>query len=86
MKLLTKPAFAIVKKGIETVIPDALTTRRFTGLVDLLDQALKVEEYTTVLTRIFGSDLDISQREITEARAYRKLLLARYEIAPYSPG
>jgi hypothetical protein len=84
-KLVTKPVFTAVKHGVTSILPDAWVTRRFTGLIDLLDEALQVEDYSSVLHRLFGDSLDISQAELTEARRYRQLLATRYGIESIAP-
>lgn len=86
IKMLTKPAFAVVKKGMEQVIPDMFSTRRFTGFMDLYEDTLRVEDYFSSLTRLFGSQLDISQGEVTQARAFQNLLKSRYSIGTPLPG
>ena len=85
VKPATKPAFAIVRHGMQAIPPDVWTTRRFTGLVDLLDEALRIEDYSSLLARIFGDSLDISQGEIAEARRYRDAIMSGYGFEWRSP-
>ena len=77
-KALMKPAFALLKKGVIAVAPDYLAAKRFTGLVGLMNEALEVNGYGPLLRRVFGDRLDVSQREITDAKKYRKEIISRY--------
>jgi len=79
-KMLIKPAFAVLKEGMTNVLPDAISVRRFTGLIDLMDQALNVESYGNLLERLFGRSLDISQEEITEAKHYKYYIQTKYGV------
>jgi len=80
MKMVTKPAFAVLREATTTIVPEFFSVRRFTGLVDLLSESLKIQSYGDLLHSVFGRDLDISQREITEALRYRKALVEKYNI------
>jgi len=77
-KALVKPTLTLLKKGATTALPDLLATRRLTGLVGLMDEALRVNDYSSQLTRIFGERLDISQREISHAKQYRQQIISKY--------
>lgn len=77
-KLITKPAFAVAKELLANVAPDTLALRRATGLIDMLDQSLGVEQSATLLARVFGRQLDIRQSELTAARQYRQYVVQRY--------
>jgi predicted DNA-binding protein len=79
-KIITKPAFRLLEEGITNIIPDKLMTRRFTGLVDLMDQALKVKDNMQILEKVFGEKLDISQQEITNVKQYRKNLASKFNL------
>lgn len=77
-KVIAKPAFKLLEEGITNFIPDKLMTRRFTGLVDLMDQALKIEGNNQLLGKVFKEKLAISQAEITNVRKYRHNLVTKY--------
>ena len=77
-KILTKPAFKLLEEVFSNIVPDKLMTRRFTGLVDLMDQALNVGDNNQLLRKIFGEKLDISQQEITNVRKYRQNILSKF--------
>lgn len=77
-KILTKPAFKLLEEVFSNIIPDKLVTRRFTGLVDLMDQALNVGDNNQLLRKVFGEKLDISQQEITNVRKYRQNILSKF--------
>lgn len=79
-KMLTKPAFALIKEGVTSVFPEMLSVRRFTGLIDLMDQALDISNYSSLVSRIFGDSYDVSQQEITEAKRYTQYLQTKYKI------
>lgn len=85
-KMLVKPAFAVIKEGVTTLLPEALSVRRFTGLINLMDEALSVERYSSLLGRVFGDSIDISQREITEAKRYKQYVQSKYQIGPPFPS
>ena len=77
--IISKPAIALAKEGID-LLPEIVRSRRFTGVIDILDQAINVRQYSDLLNRAFGKKLDISQYEITEARKYQRVLESRYSI------
>lgn len=79
--IVTKPATAIVKEGLD-LVPDLFRSRQFTSLIDMLDLAVNVSDYSRLLENVFGDRLDVSQYEITNARKYQKVLEERYSIAP----
>lgn len=79
-KILTKPLFKLLEEGVTNFLPDKLASRRFTGLVDLMDQALKVEDNNAILKKVFGKKLDISQKEITSVRKYRQSLVSKFNL------
>jgi hypothetical protein len=79
-KMITKPAFAVLREAATTLVPEFLSVRRFTGLIDLLSESLEVQSHKGLLSRVFGSSLDISQKEITEALRYRKVVAEKYGI------
>jgi hypothetical protein len=78
-KALAKPAFMLLKEGLTNVVPDKLVTRRFTGLIDLMDQALRVKDNNQLLRKVFGERLDITQNEITNVRKYRQNILSKFD-------
>ena len=80
-KAIAKPLFALVKKGVGDLAPDLIAAKRFTGLVGLMDEAIQIEGYGTLLQRIFGKRLDISQREIAEAKRYREYVMKNYGLS-----
>jgi len=63
-----------------------LSVRRYTGIIDLMDEALKIKEYENLLVKVFGDNLDISQQEITNIKAYRKYIASTYNIGLTSPS
>ncbi|MCL4275067.1 MAG: hypothetical protein KJZ77_14455 [Anaerolineales bacterium] len=77
-KVLTNPAFMLLKEVLTNVIPDKLVTRRFTGFIDLMDQALQIEGNNQILRKVFGEKLDISQEEVTSVKKYRQNLISKY--------
>lgn len=85
-KMLVKPAIEVLKEGVSNMLPDMLSVRRFTGLIDLMDEALNVENYSAILTRVFGERLDISQKEITEAKRYKQYLQTKYDLGLQLPS
>jgi hypothetical protein len=85
-KLLLKPAIAVAKEAVTNWVPDMLYTKRYTGLVNLLNDAFEIEDYGNLLRRVYGDHLDISQREITAAKSYRKIIIERYNIDLPTPG
>lgn len=80
-KMITKPAFAMIKEGVTSLLPEMISVRRFTGLIDLMDQALEVNNYSGLLSRVFGDTLNISQQEVTEAKRYKHYLQSKYNLA-----
>ena len=85
-KMLVKPAVTAAKEAIASLVPDAVSFRRFTGLIDLLDQALAIEGYSTLLGRVFRDDLDVSQLEITAIKQYQRKLVSSFDYAPALPS
>ena len=85
-KAITKPAFALIKHGLTSIAPELIGTRRFTGIVNLLDDATRIEDYGQLLRRVFGFALDISQKEITEAKKYRSHIISSYDFRLPTPG
>jgi len=85
-KMIIKPTVSAVKEAIASLVPDAFSFRRFTGLVDLLDQALAIESYTQLLRRVFHDDLDVSQAEITAIKQYQSKLLSSFDYATPLPS
>jgi len=77
-KMLIKPTFAVIKEGMTNVLPEMMSVRRFTGLINLMDEALNVEGYSRLLQNVFGDSLDLSQKEITDAKLYRQHIQSRY--------
>jgi len=86
VKLLTKPAVSVVKEAITNWLPDVINTRRYTGLVTLLDEAFKIQDYGNLLHSVFGEKLDISQRELTEVKKYHKTIIDHYGLQLPYPG
>ena len=85
-KAIVKPTFAILKKGLTEWLPDLFTTKRFTGLVDLMNESLQIENYGNLLPKVFCNTLDISSQELSEARAYRRVIIDAYDIPLPTPG
>ncbi|MEO0529533.1 MAG: hypothetical protein AAF266_03040 [Planctomycetota bacterium] len=85
-KLVTKPIFALVRQGVTTVAPDVFALRRYTGMIDLIDKSLEIKDYTSLLARVFGDSLCISQSEITAARRYREFVEKKYGIPLVGPS
>jgi hypothetical protein len=85
-KAVLKPTFSILKKGLTDWVPDLLATKRFTGLVDLLSETLELKSYEDLLSKVFGSSLDISPLELSEARRYRQHIISTYGISLPTPG
>jgi hypothetical protein len=85
-KAVIKPALALLKKGVTAVAPDFLAAKRFTGLVGLMNEALEINSYSEILDRVFGNQLDISQREISHAKQYRQEIISRHGIELPSPS
>lgn len=84
-KMVTKPALKLLSKGITEIAPDLLQLRRFTGLIGLFDEAFAKLDHGSLLCRIFGDQLDISQKEVTEARKYREKMMSLYNISIPQP-
>lgn len=84
-KMVTKPALKLLSKGITEIAPDLLQLRRFTGLIGLFDEAFATSDHGSLLCRIFGDKLDISQKEVTEARKYREKIMSLYNISIPQP-
>jgi hypothetical protein len=85
-KMITKPAFALLKAGMTTLLPERLALKRYTGMVDLMDKVLDIENYSMLLERVFGNSLDISQGEITHARQHRKTVVLDTGLDILGPG
>ena len=77
-KLITKPAFALVKAGLSEIAPERWAIRRFTGFLDMFDDALRVSDQPQLLHRVFRDNLDVSQQEVSGLRQYRKTLVDKY--------
>ncbi len=84
--LASKPAFALFKHALKELAPEALSMRRFTGITNILDEAFSAPDQQSLLSKVFGNSLDISQKEISEARRYRKYLNDKYGIAYSLPN
>lgn len=85
-KMILKPTFAVLKEGVTSILPEMISVRRFTGMIDLMEQALNVENYSNLLHKLFGEYLNISQREITEAKRYRQFLQSKYNLGLQFPS
>jgi hypothetical protein len=85
-KMVTKPVFKLLKAGLTTFLPERFALRRYTGMVDLMDKVLDINDYSRLLERVFGDSLDISQRELTHARHYREKLISTYKLEIPGPG
>lgn len=85
-KMITKPTFALIKHAVAELAPEAISLRRFTGLVDILDEAFASPDQCRLLTSVFGNALDVSQRELTEAKKYRQLLRAEFDVSVPHPA
>jgi hypothetical protein len=73
-KVVRKPAFTMIKEGVTSLLPEMISVRRFTELIDPMVQALEVNDYAGLLSRVLGDALDISQQEVTEAKRYKHYL------------
>jgi hypothetical protein len=85
-KMILKPTFAVLKEGVTAILPEMISVRRFTGMIDLMEQALNVENYSNLLNKLFGEYLNISQREITEAKRYHHFLQSKYDLGLQFPS
>jgi hypothetical protein len=78
-KIITKPVIAVAKEGID-LLPDKFKTKRFTGIVDIFNEALHVQDYTNLLNKIFKESVDISQYEISNSLKYVNVLKNKFNI------
>jgi hypothetical protein len=80
----SKPLVAAAKE-VGMLIPDTIRSRKFTGLLDLMDLALNIRDYSGLLHKVFGDKLDVSQYEVRNARKYVAALSQRYNLDLPSP-
>lgn len=85
-KVVTKPTFALLKKGITDFAPELLNLQRFTGITRIMDESFDSPDQRFLLSHVFGERLDISQKEITEAIKYQRLIEKQYGTRPTQPG
>jgi hypothetical protein len=78
-KIFTKPAIALAKEGLD-LFPDKIRSKKFSGLIKLFDESFKVEDYGSLLQKVFKKNLDISQYEVANVGKYFSKLKANYNI------